>query len=320
MHKVISVIVPIYNTDEYLGECLDSIVNQSYSHLEILLIDDGSTDNSGKTADAYASRDSRIKVFHKPNGGVSSARNLGIDHATGDYIAFVDSDDAICENYFESLISNAEKYNADICFCISQIMGHPAEAHKQVDDYLFSGDEGVSHLLRADLFGCALNKMYRTHLLANYRAPESIAINEDLLMNYFLFSRADRILFFNDTLYLYRHREGSASRSGFSKKQLDTIKVNQMIVQDITDSELKKLAQSRYFHVLSSGHKGTLLNPGFCKEKVWIEGLIRESSFRIIQNPHISFPRKCEFLMQGFLPKIYKLLFNLVRIRMGDQL
>lgn len=313
MQKIISVIVPLYNTGKYLPECLDSILNQTYPHLDILLINDGSTDDSGKIADAYASRDRRIKVFHKTNGGVSSARNLGIDHATGDYIAFVDSDDAICENYFESLISNAEKYDADISFCISHIMGRSSKTHKQVSYYLFSRNEGISHLLRADLFGCALNKMYKSHLLVNYRTPEDIAINEDLLMNYYLFSRADRILFFSDTLYLYRHREGSASHSGFSKKQLDIIKVNQMIVQNITDGELKKLAQSRYVHALSASHKGTLSTPGFSQEKIWIESLIRESSSQIIHNPHISFLKKCEYLTQGFLSELYKTIYIFVR-------
>ena len=95
MNKVISVIVPIYKTAAYLPECVDSLIAQTYENLEILLVDDGSPDESGTIADAYAAKDPRIKVFHKENGGVSSARNLGIQNATGEYIAFVDSDDAV---------------------------------------------------------------------------------------------------------------------------------------------------------------------------------------------------------------------------------
>lgn len=313
MQKLISVIVPIYNTGEYLPECLDSILNQSYPHLEVLLINDGSTDDSGKIADLYAAQDNRVKVFHKPNGGVSSARNLGIDQATGDYIAFVDSDDAIRENYFESLLGYAQEYDADICFCIAQTLGEPVQSQSKVEHHSLSGDEAVRHLLKADLFGCGINKMYKSKLFGSDRFSKSIAVNEDLLLNYTLFCRANRVLVFRERLYLYREREGSASRSGFNKKQLDSIKVTRIIMQDIADGELKKLAQSRYLQALTTSHKGALTSPQFKAERKWIEGLIRESFMLVVRDPYISFPRKGELLMQGFLPTLYQLLFNLVK-------
>ena len=99
---MISIIVPIYNREKYLSECIDSILVQSYSDFEVLLIDDGSTDRSGEICDEYAQKDARIRVFHKENGGVSSARNVGLDNATGEWIAFVDSDDWVGEKYLES--------------------------------------------------------------------------------------------------------------------------------------------------------------------------------------------------------------------------
>ena len=114
---LISVIVPVYNVENYLPRCLDSIINQTYTNLEILLVDDGATDNSGKLCDEYAQKDNRIRVFHKENGGVSSARNMGLDNATGEYIAFVDSDDYIDKCMYEIMLNSSVQNNADIVVC-----------------------------------------------------------------------------------------------------------------------------------------------------------------------------------------------------------
>jgi glycosyltransferase involved in cell wall biosynthesis len=300
---------------QYLEECLDSIVNQTYPHLEILLIDDGSTDDSGKIADLYASRDSRVKVFHKPNGGVCSARNFGVDHATGDYIAFIDSDDTVHEDYLEALLDHAIKYDADICFCISHIIGRPLNRPQQPNHHLMTSQEAIVHLLQADLFGCALNKLYKAELHENLRAPEDIAINEDILMNFFLFQKAKKILFFDDKLYNYRHREGSASRSGFNRKQLDMIKVTRTIFENISDEKSKAVAEKRYLHALSACHKGTLVAQGFEQEQTEIEKSLRGSAAGIVLQPHLGLGQKCEYLAQGFLPMVYKVIFDLRRKR-----
>ena len=113
---LISVIVPVYNAEKYLRECLDSIVNQTYKNIEIILVDDGSTDGSGAICDEYADKDVRIKVYHIPNGGASNARNLGIDNADGEYLMFVDSDDIILPYVVERAIKLALEHNADIVY------------------------------------------------------------------------------------------------------------------------------------------------------------------------------------------------------------
>ena len=115
--SLISVIVPIYNVEKYLDRCVDSIINQTYKNLEIILVDDGSPDNCLAICDSWAEKDRRIKVIHKENGGVSSARNSALDIASGDYIGFVDSDDWIEPDMYEILIKNAKKYDADISRC-----------------------------------------------------------------------------------------------------------------------------------------------------------------------------------------------------------
>ena len=113
-NPLISVIVPVYNVEKYLGKCVDSILAQTYENLEIILVEDGTKDNSGAICDAYAAKDSRIRVIHKENGGLSSARNAGMDIARGEYFGFVDSDDWIEPKMYETLLNLAEKYHADL--------------------------------------------------------------------------------------------------------------------------------------------------------------------------------------------------------------
>ena len=114
---LVSVIIPIYGVEQYLDRCVRSVVNQSYAHLEIILVDDGSTDRCPAMCDAWANKDSRIQVIHKPNGGLSSARNAGLDMATGEFIAFVDSDDYVEPDYIATMIDAAQKNHADLVMC-----------------------------------------------------------------------------------------------------------------------------------------------------------------------------------------------------------
>ena len=114
MHELISIVIPVYNVEKYLKQCLDSIINQTYTNLEIILVDDGSTDNSGTICDYYSKIDKRIRVIHKKNEGQSIARNIGIKVSNGKYIGFLDSDDWVEQDMYRFLIENIEKYNADI--------------------------------------------------------------------------------------------------------------------------------------------------------------------------------------------------------------
>lgn len=115
--ELISVVVPIYNVEKYIEKCIDSIINQTYTNLEIILVDDGSPDKCGKICDEYAKRDKRIKVIHKENGGVSSARNIGLDNLNGEYVTFIDADDYISNNYCEELLNALKTENADCVAC-----------------------------------------------------------------------------------------------------------------------------------------------------------------------------------------------------------
>ena len=185
--KLVSVIIPAYNIEDYIGRCLDSIISQTYKNLEIIVVDDGSRDHTGEILDNYAKKDRRIKVIHKENGGVSSARNKGIEAAEGDYIGFIDGDDLIEPEMYKTLVDLLEEENADIAHC-----GYQMVFPDRVDYYHNTGkkkiqttEEGLKDLLSGEMIEPGLvNKLYKKELIKNCRLDETVKINEDLLMNF----------------------------------------------------------------------------------------------------------------------------------------
>ena len=198
----ISVIVPIYNAIPFLSECIDSILSQTYQNLELILIDDGSTDSSSDVCRAFSIQDPRIKYIYQQNAGASSARNLGLNLASGEWIAFVDADDILDKRYFEILLKNAFLNNADITFGISNLIDENGMRINQnittdVHVQSFTSYEALFHLIKADKFGCGINKIFRSELCKNLRFDESIHYTEDLLFNFQLFNSASIIVYTN---------------------------------------------------------------------------------------------------------------------------
>ncbi len=209
---LISVIVPVYNVEEYLPRCLDSIINQTYTNLEILLIDDGATDNSGKICDEYAQKDKRIRVFHKPNGGQASARNLALDNATGEYVAFVDSDDYIEEEMFDKCIPSLVQAKADILI-YGYYMDYPTRSipsHVLEEEKIIQGGENLlREYLSTDIIsGLLWNKIYRRALWENIRMPLYRA-SEDNATCYKVMDKAQTTLVFPKRYYHYIQRSTS---------------------------------------------------------------------------------------------------------------
>lgn len=207
---LISVIVPVYNVEKYLDECVESIVNQTYKNLEIILVDDGSTDNSGKICDELAKKDNRIHVIHKENGGLSDARNVGIDVSTGDYIQFIDSDDYIEHDMIEFLVSNIIKYNADISICSNYIFDEEECINQSTGEVcLYNRLEILQEVLLDEKIRCyAWNKLFRKELFKEIRFPKG-KILEDILTIPKLFEKANTVIFNDVAKYYYRQREGS---------------------------------------------------------------------------------------------------------------
>ena len=220
----ISIIVPVYNAEEYLHRCIDSILAQTFTDFELLLINDGSKDNSGVICDEYAALDNRVRVFHKENGGVSSARNMGLDNAKGEWITFVDSDDWLVHNIYEKMLHKLLEENADLCLCdINMYWGGESfvcenclsiSGIKNLDvyEYINSSWNSSSNIVaRRDLFESL-----------KLRFPVDVAYCEDFHLTLRLLFFAAKIVKVNEPLYVYdRTNEVSAMHQLDLKKQTD---------------------------------------------------------------------------------------------------
>lgn len=210
MEDKISVIVPVYGVEPYLRKCLDSLVGQSYRNLEIILVDDGSPDRCGKICDEYAEKDSRIRVIHKENGGVSSARNAGLGIASGEWIGWVDSDDWVELDMFEYLLGNAQQAGAEIAVC--------SRVERYKEHHIFRGWEETLILNREEAMGLLLendqmqnylcDKLWKRELFRGIVFPEGKTF-EDIAVMHRLFERASRVVCLPEWKYNYYQRAGS---------------------------------------------------------------------------------------------------------------
>ena len=223
--KLVSVIVPIYNVEAYLNRCIDSIVNQTYKNLEILLIDDGSTDYSGKICDEYAKKDKRITTIHKKNGGLSDARNVGIEKANGKYITFVDSDDYIDIDYIEYLYSLIKKYKTNISFCKLRVIynNNKRNQKQNAKDCIYNKIKAFKDILYAKNFDVsACGKMYLTEDFADVRFPKG-KLFEDNATIYKIIDKNEYIAVGFEYKYNYIIRKNSITKKEFNDKQIDLI-------------------------------------------------------------------------------------------------
>lgn len=251
MEPLLSIIVPAFNIENYISRCLENLINQNYKNIEIIVVDDGSKDKTGEIIDSYVKKDSRIKVIHKKNEGVSIARNIGIDIAKGDYIGFVDGDDIVDKEMFEVLIKNAVKYNADISHCgYKMVFPSRTDYYYNTEDIMIQNNyDGLKDLLKADRIEPGLwNKIYKSHLFDDIRLNPNIKYNEDLLANFYLFRKSTKSVFYDKCMYNYMIRKGSATTKKISKnKILDPILVMEEIKNSLEkDSDLYKIAYRRY--------------------------------------------------------------------------
>ena len=227
--ELISIIVPVYKVEKYLDKCVNSILKQTHKNLEIILVDDGSPDNCGKMCDEFASKDSRIKVIHKENGGLSSARNAGIEIATGKYIAFIDSDDCISEDYCETLYNVILQTNSDVAAIdISMVREDGSLIITSLEDEkelpleinIYEKEEIVREILRMKTFkNYVCNKLYKRELVAKNKFICGINY-EDIPFTYQILNQAERVAYINKKCYFYLKRSGGIT-SVFSEKNLN---------------------------------------------------------------------------------------------------
>ena len=231
---LISIVLPIYNIEKYLTDCIESVINQTYKNIEIILVDDGSEDNCATICDNYANKDKRIKVIHKENGGLSDARNAGLKIATGEYITFIDSDDIIDKQYIENLFEILVENNADIAICNYKEIEEKNNYKQLPKNYkpkneidIFDNIESLKQMYTSHKHGMvfvAWAKLYKKELFIknNIKYPEG-KIHEDTYTTYKLLYYAKKVVFTEKELYFYRLRKGSIMNSKFNLKKLDKL-------------------------------------------------------------------------------------------------
>ena len=234
MNDLVSVIVPIYGVEEYLEKCVCSIINQTYKNLEIILVDDGSPDKCPEICDAFKNQDDRIKVIHKKNGGLSDARNAGLDIAHGDYFVFVDSDDWIENTMVEHLLSTCKKYNVEMATCARYITDGQSTKTVAFDglERAYSAEEALNEiLLGKSMDVAAWDKIYARNLFKEIRFPVG-ENNEDIAVFYKLVDLAGRVAHTGTTEYFYRSRPGSITKLKYSTDARKIIEKNLNSIED----------------------------------------------------------------------------------------
>ncbi|MGX8704985.1 MAG: glycosyltransferase family 2 protein [bacterium] len=252
MSELISIIIPVYNVAEYLPQCLDSVLSQTYRNLEIIAIDDGSTDESGNILDQYAEKDSRIRVIHKPNGGVSSARNVGLKAATGDYIGFIDADDWIEPDMYEKLERILRENDAAICGFFDYPYGMSKPIPRGRNPVQKCGfEEAVIQVLSRDGYYVTLwNKAFRRHVVEGIAFDTALSFGEDEVWLMQALRRCKGVTFLPEPLYHWRKREGSVTRfSHITDRQLSLLEAKKKSFDLLPDrKDIAELAKSKMFN------------------------------------------------------------------------
>lgn len=221
MNPLISIIIPVYNVEKYLDKCIQSVLTQTYDNFEVILVDDGSTDNSGKLCDEYAKRDNRVTVYHKSNRGLSDARNFGVEHCNADIVSFIDSDDCVSEDYLEYLWFLMYKYSCKVS-CANNVKVMEGKSFSLKKDKIIEVKLDTAKALERICYTSvgAVARLYRKELLIKNPFPVG-RLYEDLATTYKIISECDYIAFSDKPIYIWIQRENSITHRGIDERQFD---------------------------------------------------------------------------------------------------
>ena len=308
-NKKISIIVPIYNMEKYLENCIETILKQEYTNFELILVNDGSTDNSGSICDKYSSNDERIKVIHKKNGGVSSSRNVGIEEATGEYLGFIDPDDYLHPKMYLKLVENIEKFNADLSICGNYDVyenGKISHVTSDGDIEVIDSNECIRNILNEKKYlGTCWNKLYKKELFDNVKFNVNRRISEDLEVLMEVIPKCDKIVYDPTPLYYWVIHNNSTIHSKFVDnidKWNDEIQLCKTLVEryEQQGSELLDYAIKRYIRINE-----------FCVTRLVYE----KKSKNIIKNYRkVILKYYNKFMKFDFVKKTYKIKIFLIKL------
>lgn len=265
---IISIIVPVYNTAPYLEKCFDSIAKQTYTNIEVLVVDDGSTDGSGEICDEYAKKDARFKIIHNKNSGVSVARNTALERAQGAYIGFVDSDDFVKEDMYESLYNNLVENKAELSICGQTKVyndRNESEYFYVKQKTVFTKEQALEEvLLQRAFLGGPCNKLFDASLCKGIFFDEDIGYGEDLLFVVKNLVKCNRVVYDPISYYMYVIRSNSACTEKFTEKTFSAHIARERILQIVAEMESDKLLEIAYTGVVIAD---IALLGKLCKEK-----------------------------------------------------
>ncbi len=305
MEPLISIIVPVYNTEKYLDRCIQSIVNQTYKNLEIILVDDGSTDKSAEICDNYASIDDRIRVIHKKNGGSSSARNAGLDACNGEYIGFIDSDDYISLDMYENLYMMCNNVVSISTIGMKEVSAYDTSTDSGNTDITFNTNEYyLKKILLKDDGGSVCSRLFHKDIISDIRFKEN-KLNEDVLFMVDVLSRIRSVIYINEIGYYYFSREGSNSRQ-FGKAVHDMVGNSTEIKHYVEEKFPSLIKEAEYFEIFQ--HMSFLLccpyNYNRAEDPMCAEVLsfIRKNLLKGLKNPHFSNKNKLKLISVALFP------------------
>ena len=314
-NSLVSVVIPVYNVEEYVGRCINSIIAQTYNNLEIILVDDGSTDSSGAICDMYVKSDRRIKVIHKENGGLSDARNAGLKAMKGELVAFVDSDDYVEKNYIAYMLDLLMKYNADISCC-----GF-IETKKDINRWkknfktpvcVYNREEAVEDLLyQKKISTSACGKLYKRELFEGIFYPHG-KLFEDIITTFMLIERTNIVVVGNQIKYGYFRRKTGIVRRDFSIHKMDYI-YNTLEILNYTKEnmpDMYKAALSRY--IWANIYVLLQINDKlkYKEEYSLIKDTIKKYKKEILRDPKVRMKNKILTLMIVRYENIVRLIYR----------
>lgn len=315
-NDLISIIIPIYNVEKYIKECIDSVVKQSYKNIEIILIDDGSKDNSGKICDYYSNKYKQIRVIHKHNEGVSIARNIGIELSAGKYITFIDADDFVEPNYIEILYKQCIGKNADLSICGANDIDNDKKIIKTSIKYAktLNSKEAMKELLNEKYYtGVVWGKMYKRDLFKNIKFNKEIKIAEDLDVLYKIIDKCNLInIDTSKKLYYYRIRKNSATTVNYNDDWKNEIKICKNIMHFIKNKypDILNFAIKRYVRINISCINNIMKNKLNKKEElIKLQKDIKRYKKNYLTNKNVSIKNKIKYLVAIQKYPILKVLY-----------
>ncbi|ETI67550.1 glycosyltransferase family 2 protein [Neobacillus vireti] len=320
---MISIIVPIYKVEKYLAICTDSILNQTFKDFELILVNDGSPDKCGEICDDYTKKDNRVKVIHKSNGGLSSARNAGINVAQGKYIAFVDSDDYIHPKMFEILFEAAEKYSSDITMCnflpvYEHVPNHEVLRNFQIDVKHYTNLQALKQIYtnKGIYFTLATNKLYKRQLFHDLRFEEG-RIHEDEFLAHRILYKSKVITYLPIDLYFYFQRSDSIMGEPFNLNMLDEVYAFKDRIKFFKDKKLHSLRHQAEFKYVVKFFSFYLKAKKECQNskgelKIYKKNTFQNDIYSLLLNPLFNIKEKTLWILFMIHPSLYEWYISII--------